>query len=62
MSYSFNQHNRCPVCGGFAGAYKEEKRCRGFRHRDGGGVFCEQPQEDKKPKNFSGYDLWWYET
>lgn len=60
MSKSFNQHNRCPNCNGFAGAYKSEKRCRGFRHRDGEGFFCEVLVPGERVYNFAGYDLNYY--
>lgn len=75
MAYSYNLRNRCPGCNGFAGAYvkkgtflhedgsrhpyKDNKRCRGFRHQDGG-YFCEVPNEGKG-FNFTGhYSLWYY--
>jgi len=56
---SFNSHNRCPNCEGFAGAFKREKRCRGFVHKDGEGYFCEV-QNEKKKYDWSGYDLYYY--
>lgn len=59
MSYSWNQRNKCPNCGGFAGAWKESLRCRGFRHRESG-YFCEQDNGTKR-LNFSGYDLFFYD-
>ena len=68
MSISWNQRSRCPNCGGFAGAYKDSKRCRGFKHRDGEGYFCEEPDciSDSVPNarsvayNFSGYELYYH--
>ena len=59
MGISWNRRNPCPYCSGFAGAYKDSLRCRGFEHRDGEGFFCEQPRGGKA-YNFSGYDLWFY--
>lgn len=58
MSYSFNLRDRCPNCGGFAGAYKDNKRCRGFKHRESG-YFCEV-DNGTPVKNFNGYDLFYY--
>ena len=44
MGYSWNMRNRCPNCDGYAGAFKDAKRCRGFAHKDGEGFFCEQEE------------------
>lgn len=60
MPISFSQHKRCPNCGGFAGAYREHKRCRGFEHSDGEGFFCEE-DNGTTAHNFTGhYNLFYY--
>lgn len=59
MSASWNQRNRCPVCGGYGGAGKKSRRCRGFMHRDGEALFCEK-DNGKEPKNFLGFPLYVY--
>ena len=52
--------NPCPICGGY-GAYREERRCKGFRTADGLGAYCSQTPNGRSPKDFGGFSLYYHE-
>ena len=45
MARNFTKPRPCPSCGGYNGAYRKEKRCKGFES-EGGRIYCQNVETE----------------